>query len=227
MSLKNLETVLHRSLIPASLLRSFGAQWGRSSISAWPNSQHTVNVWVRRTAHRQKLSLEILCCCCRGEKRGWCKQTNTSDPQAPSLTGRLAWIQFKSLMCIFASRLNPNRRFWSKRSSKWCSEVGEHLSVYISFGADMEFLRITNPSWALMKWNLSRDLMRSEHLASRIWLIAEPSRSGAPSRVPSLGLMILKPPKVLLRQSGSFVMTSHLLTFKLRPISAALVSIMR
>ena len=83
--LKNLEALVHRCLIPTSLFGSVWTQWLRAPLAARPSIQSTVQVGIGWTVNRQKLGLEILCCCCRGKKCRRCEQTNTTDSQATIL----------------------------------------------------------------------------------------------------------------------------------------------
>ena len=146
---KNLEAMVHRRLIPASLLGSVCALWLWTSISARPNIKSTVKVGVTWTTNRQKFGLEVLCCCCRGEKSRRCKQTNTTHPQATILNRKAG--------------LNP-----VQNSKLYTNEIYSNTDKQNIDQTYLYFIGIASKWYDIMKWY--RFLFGSIYLATMNFL---------------------------------------------------------
>ena len=142
-------------------------------------------------------------------------------PNPPYLTGKLAWIQWRSLKSQFAMLPKTRRSKASKRDSKGWEAHGEALRMYWSLVDPMECLRIPKASCDAINSIRSAARWRSLSFCVSILSMAVPSRMGAPRSSASLGVTRRKPSRPLGRTAGgASAISSHLLLLRDKPNAA-------
>jgi len=110
------------------------------------------------------------------KKAGGASEDTRHTPRLPFLTGRLAWIHWRS------ERLELVMRWIACLREGWDTD-GEHRSICKTFGALKDALKSISASCEAMELNLSTALERSSQRLSQVLSRTGPWSRGAPNRV--------------------------------------------